>query len=300
MKLAILLVALVSATVPGKNGMLLYQVGSTEEAFGVSTDIVVANANGKNIRGITPDSFYDGNGAWSPNGRRIAFERRVGSGQMDIWTMDALGRHKKELTFSDGDDGNPAWSPDGKQIVFQSNRTGRDAIWVMNADGTNQHVLVPTTGDVHRTAPSWSPDGTKIVYVTETIDCTPVCYGHWSLWEVAPDGSGNHLLETSPNVDNDPVWSPDGSKIAFESNRGGDYDVYVMNADGTGIRDLTNHPALDASPAWSPDGKRLAFVSDRAKKGLRQIYEMNADGSHVVRITHEGVWTVAPDWQRKP
>jgi Tol biopolymer transport system component len=100
-------------------------------------------------------------------------------------------------------------------------------------------------------------------------------------------------------VSDDPVWSPDGAKIAFESNRGGDYEIYVMNADGSGQRDISNQPAFDASPAWSPDGRKIAFVSDRSRKNHREIYVMNANGGHVVRVTHSdlSLWETQPDWQ---
>ena len=52
--------------------------------------------------------------------------------------------------------------------------------------------------------------------------------------------------------DQDPAWSPDGSKIAFESDRDGNYEIYVMNADGTAQHNLTNDGAYDRDPAWSP------------------------------------------------
>jgi len=67
------------------------------------------------------------------------------------------------------------------------------------------------------------------------------------------------------------------AQIAFASNRGGNYNIYVMNADGSNLRQLTNDPAWDTQPAWSPDGRQMAFISDRG--GLDGIYVMNADGS---------------------
>ena len=60
-----------------------------------------------------------------------------------------------------------------------------------------------------------------------------------------------------------PTWSPDGRRIAFTSNRDGNYEIYIMNADGTGQSNVTNHPASDNYPAWSPDGHKLAFISNR-------------------------------------
>ena len=60
-----------------------------------------------------------------------------------------------------------------------------------------------------------------------------------------------------------PAWSPDGKRIAFTSNRDGNYEIYVMNADGTGLRNLTQPPGAGQLRAWSPDGKRLAFISNR-------------------------------------
>jgi len=84
-------------------------------------------------------------------------------------------------------------------------------------------------------------------------------------------------LTSSDAWDLNPVWSPDGSKIAFTSNRSGNYEIWIMNADGSGLKNLTNRPSNNEKPAWSPDGSKIAFVSDRS--GNKDIWFMNADGS---------------------
>jgi TolB protein len=106
---------------------------------------------------------------------------------------------------------------------------------------------------------------------------------------------------TNANSDSRPRWSPDGSKIAFSSNRDGNDEIYVMNADGSGQVNLTNNPATDGSWEWSPDGTKIAFSSDRDRPGQMyvgpfQIYVMNADGSGVTRLTHDSASDVEATW----
>ena len=97
------------------------------------------------------------------------------------------------------------------------------------------------------------------------------------------------------------VWSPDGRRIAFESLRDSNGEIYVVNADGSGQRRLTRNPARDFAPAWSPDGQRIAFVRDR-RRGRTQgpeIYVVNADGSRQLRLVRRGrqpLWS--PDGRR--
>jgi len=79
------------------------------------------------------------------------------------------------------------------------------------------------------------------------------------------DADGGHLtrLTDSRGLDDYPVYSPDGNRLAFMSNRDGNFEIYLMNADGTDPVNITQHTALDNFPAWTRDGK-LAFVSNRA------------------------------------
>jgi dipeptidyl aminopeptidase/acylaminoacyl peptidase/predicted Ser/Thr protein kinase len=87
---------------------------------------------------------------------------------------------------------------------------------------------------------------------------------------------------------------PITGRIAFESDRDGNREIYIVDADGRNLRRLTYNPATDWSPAWSPDGRRIAFVSER--DGNMEIYVMDADGRNQIRLTHDSAWDSGPCW----
>ena len=87
----------------------------------------------------------------------------------------------------------------------------------------------------------------------------------------------NMMAQQQQSVKTDPMYSPDGMKLAFISTHDGDPEIFVMNADGSGIRKLTDNTAVDAAPSWSPDGGKIVFTSDRS--GSFELYRMNSDGS---------------------
>jgi hypothetical protein len=104
----------------------------------------------------------------------------------------------------------------------------------------------------------------------------------------AASGSGKKLTDDAREL----VWSPDGSRIAFESVRDGGSEIYVMNAEGSDQRRLTSNGG--AYPAWSPDGSRIAFASGRG--GDSEIYVMNADGTGLTNLTSNPAGDHDPDW----
>ncbi|MBI3659881.1 PD40 domain-containing protein [Candidatus Acetothermia bacterium] len=134
-------------------------------------------------------------------------------------------------------------------IVFDSNRSGNFEIYVMNPDGSGQ---------------------TRITNNPDIFDPDP-CFS----------------LTTAVTCDIIPVWSPDGTKIAFNSTRDGNFEVYVMNADGSGLTRLTNNPANDGCATWSPDSTKIAFCTNRDVSGNNfQVYVMNVDGSGPTNISN--------------
>jgi hypothetical protein len=160
--------------------------------------------------------------------------------------MDADGSNQTRLTDNPEPDWQPAWSPDGTRIAFASARDGIYQIYIMNAGGSNQTRVIYglRTEQAH---PSWSPyNGGEIAFAADY-------YGNWEICVVG----ALHGIETRlhhPASDLNPTWSPDGSKIAFATNRDRNREVYVMNADGSNQVNLTNNQANDDEPAWLTGG----------------------------------------------
>src|SRR5262245_62168485 len=215
------------ATFPGANGKLVIDVA------GIST-LATLNPDGSAKHFVGADGR---DGAWSPDGSRIACER---FGQ--VWVVNANGRNAHSL----GVDGNaPTWSPDGTKIAFSANGT---AIKVMNADGSGVTQL--TAG--FDGAPSWSPDGTQIVfrrYQPTPTGSTP------ALWIMDADGGNVALLYDNGNGSDLPDWAPDGSKLVFVTQG----QVHVIDADGSNLTQLT-FDGSNLSPGFSPDGSKIVFT----------------------------------------
>ena len=153
----------------------------------------------------------------------------------------------------------PAWSPDGRKLAFVSQRDGNSEIYVMNADGSGQRRLTWSEGD--DTHPSWSPDGRQLVFDSNRD-------GIWNLYVMEAGGGAERRLthrgasaDSSRDYARHPSWSPDGRRIAFDSDRDGNEEVYVVDADGSRPTRVTNHPGSDNHASWTPDGTSLLLSS---------------------------------------
>lgn len=202
------------------------------------------------------------------------------------------------------DDKEPSWSPDGKKLVFASSRDGaaRSDIWIVNADGTEPRRLT-FGGTAQR--PAWCEGGTSIIFdaegangrelqmvrVTgenpETLpskfasyaDCSPagdlVAFQRYvgkNVTEVSllslRDGTTRDFT-TFGKRSGSPRWSPDGTKLAFVSNKDGPQDLYVKEVSSGKIVRLTSSDAVESRPAWSPDGSTIIFG---AANNTREIW----------------------------
>jgi Tol biopolymer transport system component len=127
--------------------------------------------------------------------------------------------------------------------------------------------------------------------------------GGVDIFVVGANGRGIKRLTSSSEPNSGAAWSPDGTKIAFESRQpfeglpDGRAQVWVMNADGSDPHPLTNHDSNNVHPAWSPNGTQLVFESDR--NGSPQLFVMNADGSRVRRLTGVDGGATLPTWSKR-
>jgi Tol biopolymer transport system component/Zn-dependent M28 family amino/carboxypeptidase len=196
-------------------------------------DIYRANADGTNVRNLTPNTpGYDAEATVCPKDGSIVFTS-TRSGDLELWRMDADGKNLRQLTSSPGYDGGAFFSADCSKIVWRSSRpTGKDL------------------------------DEYKALLAEKLVKPTKM-----DLYVANADGSDARQVTYLPGASFAPYFFPDGKRIIFASNymnpRSGEFDLFAIDIDGSHLERITYAGGFDGFPVFSPDGKTLAFSSNR-------------------------------------
>ncbi len=205
------------------------------------------------------------------------------TGMLDIYTMRSDGSHQLNLTSSDANDADPCFSSDGSRIVFRSDRSGNSSIYVMNVDGSNLRRLTADTGVID-TKPRFSPDDSRIAFVRIS--------GVSEIVLVNAEGVPYQTSLVSGQSFDGPLFSPDGSQLAYAAFVDDNYEIFVIETQGGPPKRLTNNASFDALGEFSPDGSKICFFSDR--DGQSQIYIMDADGGNQKNLSNSFTTDLGP------
>jgi len=188
----------------------------------------------------------------------------------------------------------PVWTPDGRHLLFVSTRDGTPDVFQqrLRRDGRPDGAPIRLTTGLYARSISLSNDGTRLAY--------DVVRNRSNVWRVTlPPSGAASMSEAQPvttgyeRVEGMRL-SHDGKWLAFDSDRGGNSDIYKLRLDGGDPVQLTRTETNEFSPAWSPDDQQIAYYSPR--DGNRDIYVATADGAGERRITRDDVQDYRPDW----
>jgi len=228
------------------------------ESLGIvrpGSDEEIVSGNGRRASNAPP--------SWDPNGLAVAF-----GSERDTVAVDAPGGPVGD----DGPGAFPSWA--GSSIAA----TVGSSLQVLELGVDTRRTLIPNYVKPTQSngVAVWSPDRTRLAFGVM------LNAGEGGIGLVDRDGSGFHVIAPGPNQSVNPTWSPDGDTIAFETNRGGNFEIYSVRTDGTDMRNLTRSAqGEDRLPAWK--GDTIAFISNRDRSRNEpygyDLWTMSADGS---------------------
>jgi Tol biopolymer transport system component/DNA-binding winged helix-turn-helix (wHTH) protein len=216
----------------------------------------------------------DFNPAFSPDGRTLAFNRGL-----SIYTVPVSGGEEQYLSSGAQYGWGLAWTPDGRDIVFAQAGFLANAgwLWKISARGGEPERLQFGQGGIEP-----SIRGNRLVYSRQELNL--------NIWRRKLDS----LLSASPpdriisstRMESGPQYSPDGSKIAFESTRSGAYEVWICRSDGSDLLQLTHYDSISGTPRWSPNGQQIVFDSRVfGSNGNTDIFVVDSHGGSPRRLT---------------
>jgi eukaryotic-like serine/threonine-protein kinase len=236
--------------------------------------------------------FRDSAPAFSPDGQTLAFARWPDPIVYDIYLQPVAGGQARRLTSDGKIIAGFAWAADGRSIVYSSNRGGLPILWRIPTSGGEPEPLAGIGQDAY--SPAVSPRGKLLAYTQHLENA--------NIWRAkgprstAAAGSPVELI-SSPRLQADEQFSPDGKRIAFLSDRSGSFEIWVCNSDGSNPVQLTSFGGpLTGTPHWSPDGRSIAF--DSRPGGKAGVFLVSAEGGEPRQLT-EGNWDdIVPNWSR--
>ncbi|HJY28468.1 MAG TPA: protein kinase [Pyrinomonadaceae bacterium] len=279
---------------PDSNYLVTMDRLSPEEPYGL---FAVSVATGEKQRLTTPTTTTtaDGNPAISPDGRTLAFVRVVGEGNTQVCVLPLSENYRpagepRRLNLPQQFLTSPAWTLDGQEIVYSASEawaTGEWRLWRVARTGVEKPQPLATVGE-NGTQATISRQGHRLVYADWKYDS--------DIWQADVNGPGKSSpavkLISSTRRDDTPHYSPDGSKIAFTSDRSGQAEIWVCNSNGSDPVQLTTLQAFSGSAQWFPDGRRIVF--DLRREGQSDIYVTDMESRVPHRLTNDASDDVEP------
>ena len=257
--------------------------------------IWVLDREGHNPQQVTTDTSEEVGHvapAWSPDGKKIVFQNLART-KFDIRVVSLESKQMNWITNDFFSNIRPTWSPSGKFIYFSSYRSGGINIWraPVKRDGTvNGPLQQVTTGAGQDVEVATSRDGKRLAFAT--------LHQNADIWKlpVLPQtglsaGSPEAVVSTT-REDSRGAWSPDGTMVAFNSDRAGDMNIWLFSPADSKARQLTTGPGGDFQPNWSPDAKKIVFFSSRS--GNPNVWEAEISSGALRRLTSNSGMNVNP------
>jgi len=252
----------------------------------------------------------DNSPAFSPDGQTLAFSRVIDTGESELYLLTVSGRSSpvgepKRILMENRDAEYPAWTTDGHAIIFSSGSTEQGSLWKIVVSGSHSSPLKPeqlAPLGANASDAVISHRGNRLVFVNFSY--------RNSIWRISVSDRRKMKTPDAPNAEEraasfisstrsqrSPQFSSNGNRIAFMSNRSGNWEIWVCDRNGQNAVQVTSFGGpLVTNPTWSPDGERLAFDSD--VNGQWDIFVVSANGGKPQRMTSDPANDGNPSWSK--